>query len=123
MRPALEAYLEKTPVKAIFMGTRRTDPHGESLTSFDFTDPGWPQFMRVNVMLSWSYVEIWAFIRHLKIPFCCLYNQGFTSLGSMNDTHPNPALLIHNNGSNGTKIFRPAYELLDDCQERLGRDH
>jgi len=122
MRPALEAYLEQTSVQAIFMGTRRTDPHGESLTSFDKTDAGWPQFMRVNAMLSWTYVEIWAFIRYLDIPFCSLYNQGFTSLGSMKDTHPNPALLVQQNGINGTKVFRPAYELLDDYQERLGRD-
>jgi FAD synthetase len=40
----------------------------------------------------------------------------------MKDTHPNPALLVQQNGINGTKAFRPAYELLDDYQERLGRD-
>ncbi len=61
MRPALEAYLEDRPaVKAVFLGTRRTDPHGEFLTHFDPTDAGWPQFMRVHPVIDWHYVEIWA---------------------------------------------------------------
>lgn len=70
MRPALEAYLRDRPaVKAIFLGTRRTDPHSEFLTPFSPTDKDWPQFMRVNPVLDWHYVEIWAFIRHLDVPF------------------------------------------------------
>lgn len=61
MRPALEVYLTKRPeVEAIFMGTRRTDPHAEALTHFDMTDPDWPQFMRVHPVIDWHYVEIWA---------------------------------------------------------------
>ncbi|KAG7290190.1 hypothetical protein NEMBOFW57_000188 [Staphylotrichum longicolle] len=119
MRPALEAYLEDRPaVKAVFLGTRRTDPHGEFLTHFDPTDEGWPQFMRVHPVIDWHYVEIWAFIRHLEIPFCELYNRGFTSLGGVTDTRPNPALAV----SGDTSKFRPAYELRDDDEERLGRD-
>jgi len=58
------------------------------------------------------------FIRHLDIPFCELYNRGFTSLGGVADTRPNPALAV---GGDETK-FRPAYELTDDDEERLGRD-
>ena len=58
------------------------------------------------------------FIRHLDIPFCTLYNQGFTSLGGVTDTLPNPALALD---ASGTK-FRPAYELMGDDEERLGRD-
>ncbi|KAK4221432.1 hypothetical protein QBC38DRAFT_129703 [Podospora fimiseda] len=120
MRPALEAYLQDCPaVKAIFLGTRRTDPHGEFLTHFDPTDAGWPQFMRIHPVIDWHYVEIWAFIRHLKIPFCELYNRGFTSLGGVTDTRPNPALAV----SGDCSKFRPAYELRDDDEERLGRDN
>lgn len=61
MRPALDAYLgKKQNIKAIFMGTRRTDPHAELLTHFDVTDKDWPQFMRVHPVIDWHYVEIWA---------------------------------------------------------------
>ncbi|KAK4650899.1 3'-phosphoadenosine 5'-phosphosulfate sulfotransferase [Podospora pseudocomata] len=119
MRPALEAYLLDRPaIRAIFLGTRRTDPHGEFLSHFNPTDAGWPQFMRIHPVIDWHYVEIWAFIRHLNIPFCDLYNRGFTSLGGVTDTRPNPALAV----GEGASKFRPAYELRDDDEERLGRD-
>lgn len=41
--------------------------------------------------------------------------MGYTSLGGTTDTHPNPEL--KENGG-----FRPAYELVEDDKERLGRD-
>lgn len=56
MKKGLECYLaEKKSVKAIFVGTRRTDPHGESLTHFDPTDSGWPPFMRIHPVIDWHY--------------------------------------------------------------------
>ncbi|KJK79460.1 hypothetical protein H634G_05051 [Metarhizium anisopliae BRIP 53293] len=119
MRQALEAYqADKPAVKAIFMGTRRTDPFCEFLTGFSPTDKGWPQFMRVNPVLDWHYTDIWTFILRLDIPFCSLYQQGYSSLGGVKNTRPNPALAV---GSEGIK-FRPAYELVRDDEERLGRD-
>jgi 3'-phosphoadenosine 5'-phosphosulfate sulfotransferase (PAPS reductase)/FAD synthetase len=61
MRPALEAYLSENPrIKAIFLGTRRTDPHGKELTHFDPTDKDWPQFMRIHPVIDWHYTEIWT---------------------------------------------------------------
>lgn len=118
MREALDAYLEDRPeVKAIFMGTRRTDPHSDTLGHFSPTDKGWPQFMRVNPVIDWHYADIWAFIRHLKIPYCVLYDRGFTSLGGTSDTLPNPALAIDVSAN----LYRPAYELVRDEEERKGR--
>jgi FAD synthetase len=38
-------------VKAILVGTRRTDPHGEHLTHFDPTDSGWPAFVRIHPVI------------------------------------------------------------------------
>ncbi|KAI0549129.1 phosphoadenosine phosphosulfate reductase [Xylaria curta] len=120
MKQGLEAYLADHPdVKAIFVGTRRTDPHGEKLTHFDPTDGGWPNFMRVHPVIDWHYAEIWAFIRHLGIPYCPLYDQGYTSLGGTKDTQPNPNLKKHDKNGVG---FLPAYKLLGDDEERLGRD-
>jgi len=76
------------------------------------------------------------FIRYLNIPYCPLYDLGYTSLGGTTDTHPNPVLARQpstqqvpqlsdaNSSTNGTPKpkFRPAYELEDDYEERLGRD-
>jgi len=124
MRQAFEDYLrDKSKVKAIFVGTRRTDPHGASLKYFDPTDRGWPSFMRLHPVIDWHYAEIWTFIRHLEIPYCSLYDSGYTSLGGTTDTHPNPALKAQENGESASKDYRPAYELIDDDAERLGRDH
>ena len=67
------------------------------------------------------------FIRHLGIPYCELYDRGYTSLGGTLDTSPNPMLEIKENGVNKgqgkEKRFRPAYELMGDEEERLGRDN
>ncbi|KAG5999072.1 hypothetical protein E4U43_002299 [Claviceps pusilla] len=119
MRHALEAYHADRPsVKAIFMGTRRTDPYCEFLTPFAPTDEDWPPFMRVNPILDWHYVDVWTFIRCLHVPFCSLYQKGYSSLGGVTNTRPNPALAVDAQGTN----FRPAYELVRDDEERLGRD-
>lgn len=155
MRAALEAYLAERPaLKAVFVGTRRTDPHGADLRHFDPTDEGWPRFVRVHPVIDWHYAEIWAvsdgavllacllafvesrgggesraagapadkdctqFIRHLNIPYLSLYDKGYTSLGGTEDTHPNP----HLKKDDGHDSFRPAYELIADDEERLGRD-
>jgi FAD synthetase len=61
MKEAFKVYLEEHKnVKAILVGTRRTDPHGHLLTHFDLTDHGWPSFMRVHPVIDWHYAEIWA---------------------------------------------------------------
>lgn len=68
MRGAFEKYLaEHDEVEAIFVGTRRTDPHGGKLSAngFDETDRGWPRFMRVNPVIEWHYAEVWA----VSLPF------------------------------------------------------
>lgn len=61
MRQAFEDYLhDNSHVKAIFVGTRRTDPHGATLKYFDPTDRGWPAFMRIHPVIDWHYAEVWT---------------------------------------------------------------
>ncbi|KAH8201303.1 hypothetical protein TruAng_004547 [Truncatella angustata] len=122
MKQALGEYLQEMfAVKAVFVGTRRTDPHGRDLRHFQETDGDWPRFMRVHPVIDWHYREVWGFIRALDIPYCPLYDKGYTSLGGTDDTHPNPVLKADESGKSATD-FRPAYELMDDHEERLGRD-
>lgn len=109
------------PIRAIFVGTRRTDPHGQNLTFFDPTDRGWPEFMRIHPVVEWHYAEIWAFIREVEVPYCGVYDEGFTSLGGTEDTRRNPKLRIQSSGD-GEERYRPAYELVEDEEERLGRE-
>lgn len=115
MKNALAAYLKEEPqVRAIFVGIRRQDPYGDSLKYFQRTDEGWPDFERVHPILEWDYGDIWDFLRTLNISYCSLYDQGYTSLGGVNSTIPNPHLQ-HENG------HHPAYMLEDYSHERLGR--
>lgn len=61
MKVAFGTYLNAHPkVQAIFVGTRRTDPHGEFLGHFDPTDGGWPPFVRCQPVIDWHYREIWG---------------------------------------------------------------
>lgn len=61
MKSSFERYLQDNPnVQAIFVGTRRTDPHGELLSHFDETDHGWPKFMRVHPVVDWGYKDVWG---------------------------------------------------------------
>ena len=125
MREAFKSYLEDFPqVKAIFVGTRRTDPHGKNLTAFDPTDGGWPEFVRVHPVIDWHYADIWGFVRGVGVEYCELYDMGYTSLGGTDDTHPNPALAVDTGeGKEVNEVrYRPAYELVEDEEERLGRD-
>ncbi|KAF3935732.1 hypothetical protein ABW19_dt0209154 [Dactylella cylindrospora] len=136
MKTAFKVYLnQNSNIKTIFVGTRRTDPHGGLLKHFDMTDGGWPSFMRCHPVIDWHYTEIWGFLRELDIPYCPLYDLGYTSLGGTTDTHPNPALQrslegeVPDDASETVErrrslsvCFRPAYELEADAEERLGRD-
>ncbi|XP_074648641.1 uncharacterized protein LOC141904083 isoform X2 [Tubulanus polymorphus] len=110
---------EHAEIKAVVMGTRRTDPYSETLGHFAMTDADWPQYMRVNPIINWTYTDLWTFIRHLEIPYCRLYDRGYTSLGNVRNTHPNPLLKYVDD--NGEIAFHPAYHLEDCILERRGR--
>ncbi|CAG8462920.1 6340_t:CDS:2 [Ambispora gerdemannii] len=109
MKQALASYLKQRPsVKGILV---------VHLSDFAPTDPGWPNFMRIHPILDWHYNQIWEFLRNLKVPYCDLYNLGYTSLGSTVNTRANPDLRNPNN-PNG---FDPAWKLTDESKERSGR--
>lgn len=119
VRSALSALLldEKRNLKATLMGTRKGDPGSENLQPFVPTDPDWPRLMRVNPILNWSYSQVWAFLLKHNIPYCSLYDQGYTSIGSRDSTTQNPLLKDPNNPSS----YLPAYTLADKSAERSGR--
>ncbi|KAJ4460529.1 putative flavin adenine dinucleotide synthetase [Paratrimastix pyriformis] len=120
MKLALKNLVEtSTPcIKAVYMGVRKGDPKSETLDFFTRTDVsrGWADLIRVNPVLYWDYADLWYFLREFDLPYCVLYDQGFTSLGGRTDTQPNPALYDPE-----TQSYKPAYRLTDASQERCGR--
>lgn len=119
IRDGIEQFVKtRTSMCAFVMGTRRTDPYSSNMKNFEPSSPGWPSFMRVNPILDWRYAQIWDFLRTFEIPFCSLYHNGYTSLGSVSTTAQNPALrrIIDN-----VVTYSPAWHLEDEQLERAGR--
>ena len=103
-------------IKTVIMGTRRHDPYSSKLRSFTLTDVGWPDYMRIFPILDWTYCEVWQFLKTFNLPYCQLYDEGYTSLGSKDNTEKNPALILPNGR------YSPAYFLKEEKKERNGRD-
>jgi FAD synthetase len=39
-----------------------------------------PSLLRYSPTLEWSYRDIWDFIRCTDVPYCSLYDKGYTGL-------------------------------------------
>lgn len=35
----------------------------------------------INPIIDWSNDEVWEFIKEYKVPYCCLYDEGFKRIG------------------------------------------
>ena len=67
-------------------------PHNiGNLTEISESDihKGYPSFKRINPLINWSYDYLWMFIKKCKIPYCKLYDEGYTSLGNRKNTNKN----------------------------------
>ena len=86
------------------MGSRRTDPYCSELQEVSASDvqKGYPQFDRINPIIDWTYTQVWSFLRAYSLPYCKLYEQGYTYLGNKSNTLKNPCLQEH-------KKVRPAW--------------
>ncbi|KAL3233026.1 Flavin adenine dinucleotide synthase [Nakaseomyces bracarensis] len=95
MAEAFETFLNVFPeTQAIVIGIRHTDPFGEYLKPIQKTDSNWPDFYRLQPLLHWNLANIWSFLLYSNEPICELYHYGFTSLGNVEETFPNPDLEI-----------------------------
>ena len=118
LKKCLELFKQDYPnIIHVLMGTRRTDnPYVAKLKDFNETDSDWPYFIRVNPILDWNYGEIWYFLKRFRVPYCPLYDHGYTSLGDIANTIRNEALFDAQRGT-----YKPAYMLENDYKERNSR--
>lgn len=101
---------------AFLLGTRKGDPNCKEQETYAPSSSWMPAFMRVNPILDWQYGHVWHFLRRYDLPYCSLYDEGYTSLGSVDDTIPNPSLAKPDGSGH-----LPAYLLADWSLERAGR--
>ena len=95
----------------ILMGQRRDDPHCETLLyKTPVTYPGCEDMIRINPILEWKYSDVWNYLHDKDV--CCLYSQGYSSLGRKSKTERHPALCL----PDGT--FKHARELTEGETER-----
>ncbi len=118
MKKAIGQFQADRDLVSFVMGTRRNDPFAEDLEHFSPSSAGWPPFMRVNPIIEWEYGDVWQFLRDFEIPYCELYDHGYTSIGSVQSTAPNPALRVVEDEQ---VRYRPAWTLEDPALERAGR--
>lgn len=140
IKTALIDVHQKENFRKIFMGCRRTDFPLSIRSKFlivQKTDNDWPEFIRVSPLLDWSYNDIWSFLLKLNVPYCPLYDYGYTSIDKPDNTIPNPTLEfeIYNSNNNypsinidsflqdhsNSKIYLPAFLLKYDEMERCCR--
>lgn len=86
------------------------------------TDSGWPPLMRINPILDWKCRQVWQYIYFYNVPYCKLYEKGYTSIGNKKNTKPNPYLRLIDVTTGKTVAYRHGHELLDNDElERAGR--
>lgn len=109
MKRFLTEFIKTSKVEYVIAGTRSTDPYAQGLGFLAPTDEEnhWPRFTRVMPIYDWSYAEVWDFIVKAELPYCELYNRGFTYVGDQTNTAPNP--FIHGRhamfASDNTELF------------------
>ncbi|KRX01185.1 hypothetical protein PPERSA_03689 [Pseudocohnilembus persalinus] len=118
-KESLKDLVQNYQLKSVIMGNRKNDPYCEKMEKLDPSDydKGYPAFMRINPIINWQYNQVWTFLRDFEIPYCSLYNEGYTYLGNKNNTNKNPYLKYTENNQ---EFYKPAY-LLPDEYEQLSR--
>lgn len=85
--------------------------------------------MRINPILKWNYKNVWDFIKLFEIPYCCLYDEGYTYLGNKinskkniwlkkNDGCYNPAYMCEGIYENISRLPEEIQNKIKYCKER-----
>ena len=67
-------------------------------------------------ILDWNYINVWQFLKTYNLEYCTLYDEGYTSLGEIDNSIKNPYLKIEDKNE-----YKPAYTLTNDDHERFSR--
>lgn len=80
----IDSHGSRSPLGFV-LGTRCGDPNAKGQQTYspssEWMDP--VRFMRINPVLEWNYGQVWKFLRTFELPYCSLYDDGYTSLGKV----------------------------------------
>ena len=78
----LRKSIQVLKVNALVTGIRRDENPSRIKREFIETKHN-PSYIQANPILHWTEMDIWSFIIQENMPYCELYDQGYTSLGCM----------------------------------------
>lgn len=125
MKEFLRQFIQTTQTQYVIAGTRSTDPYAQGLSFLTPTDEEkqWPKFVRVLPIYNWTYAEVWDFILKAELPYCDLYNHGFTYVGDRTNTTPNPFIKGKHAmfASDNTELFsrKKLVQILPKTQDKI----
>lgn len=108
----LQQYLMSSNIHCLFVGIKSGDIGAQQMETIMNTQDG-TQLTRVHPLLTWTYKDIWDYIKKHNLEVCSLYEQGYTSIDSSLCTIKNPVLI-----DNSTKQFQHANTLTDFTREK-----
>ena len=82
----LERALRELKVRAWITGRRRDQ--GGSRANVEVLEFDVDGRLKVNVLASWSWEDVWQYIHDNKVPYNPLYDQSYKSIGDYHSTRP-----------------------------------
>ena len=101
----LNTYMMDNVLHSIFIGVKSTDVYADKLSQSVLMPDG-HNLLRVYPMLSWSYKDVWDYLKKYNVSLPELYNFGYTCIDKMSTTIRNPYL-----SDKRADIFKHAAEL------------
>jgi len=87
--------LRETDTRVLITGIRRDEhpsragrPYTEWCAATGADNGNSPEHWRVNPLLDWTEMDVWAHVTGESLPYCELYHEGYRSLGCIPCTRP-----------------------------------
>jgi len=78
----------------------------------------------VNPIIDWSFEDVWKFIRAENIPYCSLYDDGFSRLGCIGCPNAGDGRWEQfNRWPHYFKLYLKAFERMADKREKSGKEN
>ena len=76
----------------------------------------------LNIIIDWTTMEVWEFIHKYKLPYCCLYNEGWKRVGCLMCPYSSPKQRLYHTKRypKYTRAFIKAFNKLYEDRKNKG---